>query len=411
MVAKIITGKKLRGVLHYNENKVTEGAAELLLASGFAGDVDQMNFHQKLQRFENLLMLKPSVKTNTLHISLNFDASEKIDDATMQQITMLYMEKIGFGDQPYLAYRHNDVAHDHIHIVTTNIQLDGEAISLHNIGRNQSMKACREIETDFDLIKAPSRQYKPEPGIKPIDVQKALYGTTSTKRAISNTLTAVMNNYKYTSLAELNAILKQFDVIADRGAEDSLMYQKRGLVYSLLDDQCNKVGVPIKASSLYAKPTLNNIEKEFAIHKDKRLPFKPELRERIDQVLRSGNHTERTFTDTLRKQGTIALFRRSDNGLIYGITYVDHNKKVVFNGSDLGKNYSAKAITAQFKKQSERQINQQQRQSDQPTALDNLLPKYPSHPLNPLNTLLSTTQDSDPMLPKRKRRKKKKLSI
>src|ERR1700761_2025483 len=108
MVAKIITGKKLRGALHYNENKVAEGAAELLLASGFAGDVDQMNFHQKLARFENLLMLKPSVKTNTLHISLNFDAAEKIDDATMQKITMAYMEKIGFGDQPYLAYRHND---------------------------------------------------------------------------------------------------------------------------------------------------------------------------------------------------------------------------------------------------------------------------------------------------------------
>ena len=74
MVAKIITGKSLRGALHYNENKVLEGKAELILASGFAGDIERMNFNQKLHRFENLLMLSPNVKTNTLHISLNFDA-------------------------------------------------------------------------------------------------------------------------------------------------------------------------------------------------------------------------------------------------------------------------------------------------------------------------------------------------
>ena len=103
MVAKIITGKSLRGALHYNENKVLEGKAELILASGFAGDIERMNFNQKLQRFENLLMLKPNVKTNTLHISLNFDSAEKITDETLQKIAVTYREKIGFGDQPNWA--------------------------------------------------------------------------------------------------------------------------------------------------------------------------------------------------------------------------------------------------------------------------------------------------------------------
>src|ERR1700744_1579915 len=215
MVAKIITGKKLRGALHYNENKVTEGQAELILSSGFAGDIEKMNFHQKLQRFENLLMLKPSVKTNTLHISLNFDSVEKLDDETLQKIAITYMEKIGFGDQPYLAYRHHDAAHDHIHIVTTNIQANGEAISLHNIGWLKSKKAREEIEVEFNLVKAKGKSYKPESGIKPIDLEKALYGKTPTKRAISNTVNAVINNYKYTSVAELNTILNQFNVIAD----------------------------------------------------------------------------------------------------------------------------------------------------------------------------------------------------
>lgn len=192
----------MRGALHYNENKVLEGKAELILASGFAGDIDRMNFRQKLHRFENLLMLNPKVKTNTLHISLNFYSAEKLADDTLQQIAVTYMDRVGFGDQPFLAYRHNDAGHDHIHLVTTNIQANGKRIDLHNIGANQSEKARKEIELEFNLIKAQSKQFKPEPGIKAIDITKVKYGRLPTKGAISNTVNAVIGSYKFTSRAE-----------------------------------------------------------------------------------------------------------------------------------------------------------------------------------------------------------------
>ena len=418
MVAKIIIGKKLRGALHYNENKVVEGQAELILASGFAGDIDKMNFHQKLQRFENLLILKPSVKTNTLHISLNFDAVEKLDDVTLQKIAITYMEKIGFGDQPFLAYCHHDAAHDHVHIVTTNIQANGDAINLHNIGWLKSNKAREEIEIEFNLVKAKGKQYKPEPAIKPINLEKALYGKTPTKRAISNTINAVISNYKYTSVAELNAILKQFNVIADRGTEDTIMYQKKGLIYSLLDAKGNKVGVSIKSSSLYTKPTLAWLEKQFAQHKENRVEFKPEVKVRIDKALNTGKHNEQTFTESLKKQGVAVVFRRSDGGQIYGITFVDHNSKTVFNGSDLGKTYTAKAITDQFRQgQSLKETIktlQSTAENDQKTSNRLSSSDKPEQiPLaqNPLETLLKPAHDYGAFLPKRKRRKKKKLSI
>jgi hypothetical protein len=44
------------------------------------------------------------------------------------------------------------------------------------------------------------------------------------------------------------------------------------------------------------------------------------------------------------KEGIYTVFRRSAEGLLYGITYVDHKTKSVFNGSNLGKEFSAKAI-------------------------------------------------------------------
>jgi hypothetical protein len=35
------------------------------------------------------------------------------------------MDKIGFGDQPYLVYRHLDAGHPHIHIVTKTLSIMG----------------------------------------------------------------------------------------------------------------------------------------------------------------------------------------------------------------------------------------------------------------------------------------------
>ncbi len=74
-------------------------------------------------------------------------------------------------------------------------------------------------------------------------------------------LYAVLQNYKYASLTELNAVLKLYNLNADRGKEGGIIFLKRGLVYRVLDEKGNKIGVPIKASSIYSKPTLYFLEK------------------------------------------------------------------------------------------------------------------------------------------------------
>jgi len=345
MVAKIKIGKSIRGILHYNEQKVSEGEANLILASGFAVDIDKMNFENKVQRFKHLTELKPSVKTNALHISLNFEATEKIDNTKMQQIAIRYMELLGFGEQPFLVYRHDDVAHQHIHIATTSIQRDGKSINLHNIGRDISEPARKLIEKDFNLVVAESKKYKPHSAIKQVNPDIISYGRIPTKRAISNVVNAVVENYKFTSIAELNAILKQFNVVADRGAEETDMFQKKGLQYSIVDKEGNKLGVPIKASSFYGKPTLRSLEKKFDKNNENRKPYKQDLIGRIDSVLNKFYYvTESTLLSELDRQGINLVFRRNEQGFRFGATFIDNVNKTVFNGSDLGKRYSAKSI-------------------------------------------------------------------
>lgn len=154
MVAKIISGKSLRGALNYNEKKVSKGTAELIHQSGFHMDVRNMSFYDKLFRLQDLADQNDYTKTNTVHISLNFAVREDLSQEKLSQIADRYMEKTGFGDQPYLVYQHRDAGHPHIHIVTTNIKPSGDRISLHNLGRTKSEEARKMIELQYGLIPA-----------------------------------------------------------------------------------------------------------------------------------------------------------------------------------------------------------------------------------------------------------------
>jgi hypothetical protein len=346
MVAKIITGKSMRGILNYNENKVAKGEAELLMAAGFPRSPDALSFKNKLWRFEMLTRQNERTKTNALHITLNFSPKDTVDSTLLKQIALDYMERIGFGNQPFLVYQHFDAAHPHIHIATTNIAEGGQRIETHNIGRILSEKARKVVEETYGLIRAEDQKNEKSFVHKPVDIKKALYGKSETKAAISSIVRSVVDGYKFTSLPELNAVLRQFGVTADRGKEGSRMYEKKGLLYCLLDENGGQVGIPIKSSSIYGKPTLLNLERLFPLNKAARKPYGQRLKYILDKAL--GCRTEKEFTKTLQEQNIRVLFRENVEGRIYGITFIDNATCTVFNGSSLGKTYAAKSFLARM---------------------------------------------------------------
>jgi hypothetical protein len=157
-------------------------------------------------------------------------------------------------------------------------------------------------------------------------------------------LDKVLTQYRYSSLAELNAILQLYNVYADRSSEDSKTFKTGGLHYRVLDERGNKVGVPIKASSIYNKPTLKYLQEKFEKADELKKQHKPRMRTQIDFAFHSNSLTLQQLKGWLRKEGIDLVPRKNKDGLVYGMTYVDHKTKCVFNGSGLGKNYSAKAI-------------------------------------------------------------------
>lgn len=78
MVAKITIPKSVEATLNYNEKKVQKGTAQCLQANNYLNEAHTMNFYQKLDGFEKNNRLNKMAATKTLHVSLNFDPSEKL---------------------------------------------------------------------------------------------------------------------------------------------------------------------------------------------------------------------------------------------------------------------------------------------------------------------------------------------
>lgn len=387
------TGKSIKGALNYNEQKVSQGKAELILASQFGCDVDELKFSQKLTVFESLNLLNPKSKVNTLHLSLNFPPEETLNTETLQRIAMDYMEKIGFGSQPYLVYQHNDTGHTHLHIVTTTIRPDGKPIYLHNIGKRLSEPARKAIELEYGLIRAESRKQHnkiPEP-----------------ENNIESIVSKVVYAYNFTSLDELNAVLRRFDIIADRGNVNSAMYQNNGLIYCKIDENGYKKGVPIKASSIYSGPTLSVLEKKFEVNRLIRPPYQMIAQKKINSIL-AKCHTTTSFMHELTKNNISCSLQYEPDGMIKEISFVDHHFKSVFSSNDIG--LSVNAILYK--------LNRILRYTDKPATINTLSnSESPAH-LFPRKTgsfdllkILLTTEayqsDLSPEFLKRKRKKRK----
>ncbi|RFZ90116.1 hypothetical protein D0C36_23015 [Mucilaginibacter conchicola] len=339
MVAKIKTGKSLKGAISYNEHKVMKGSAKLISANGFFREADDLTYEEKVFRLQDLAGRNQRVTTNTLHVSLNFDPSESLDDDRLTLIAERYMDGIGFGGQPYLVYRHTDAGHPHIHIVSTNVDSDGNRISFHNLGKFRSESTRKQIEKDIGLVQAESGK----PTLQLKIPGPVIYGDIETKGAIRGILTHVLKNYRFASLAELNVALARFNIMADRGSKDSLMYKHGGLRYWITDNAGIKLGVPIKASLIDKRSMIRSLDKQYVLNRALRHGRKQGVADKIEQALDNCT-TMKDFQLALYRNDVYAAVSRNDDGRIYGITFVDHDQKVVFKGSDLGKGYSVAAI-------------------------------------------------------------------
>jgi hypothetical protein len=345
MVAVIHYTRSLRMALQYNEWKVQQGKALCIGAFNYPKDTGLLSFREKLNRLVYRAALNENIRSNCIHISLNFDPSEKLPLYKLLEIATAFMQGAGYEKQPWLSYEHFDAAHPHIHIITTKVLSNGKGMRNHDPYLKQIHRIQRNIEQTFGLVKYIQKEQEPENTSKNNPARKIHYGKTETLKSITSVLNTVLHSYRYTSLAELNAILKLYNVVADRGTAGSFLYGVKGLLYRVLDEKGNKIGVPIKASQIDGKPILSLLEKKFSENESFRQQNKSRVQRMIDWCLLKIPGPDISHLIKLLEKEMIHMgLERTGTGDPAVVYFIDHKTKSVFNASVLGEKYTAEAI-------------------------------------------------------------------
>ena len=343
MIAKISSTENLGGALGYNFKKMQHNEAVVLcvneLRKGFDGTF-QMD--KVLADMQKAIPEQCRTKKTVFHCSLNPHPDEKLSDEQLTQIAKEYMEALGYGNQPYIVFKHNDIAREHIHIVSLRVDSKGRKINDKYEGR-RSKKITDALEKKYNLIPSSKVSEKPTTETPKIDATQG-----NVKEQVSNTVRSVLKHYSFCSLGELNAILSRYNLAVEEVKTEYRGKRYDGLVYVPTDDKGNKVSMPIHASDIGRGVGYAAIQNKMQKSKEAVKPLIPSVRRKVLEVMRTSPGTEERLRQRLEEQGLRVVIRKNESGRIYGITFIYDEKGIALNGSRLGKGYAAKKFNEYF---------------------------------------------------------------
>ena len=342
MVAKISIGSSLYGALCYNGEKVNKENGRILGSNKIIIPVDgKADIGQMAENFRMFMPKMGKTKKPVLHISLNPHPDDRLSDQDSEILAREYLDKLGFGEQPYVIYKHEDIDRHHIHIVTVNVNEEGKRLNQDFLYR-RSKKITTELEEKYNLHKAQREKISPDTPITKIDPNGDI------KRQVANTVKMVGMRYKFQSMGEYNAILGLYNVRCDTADGRVNGREYHGLVYFATDDNGNTIATPLKASRLGKFASRTAIDGRFERAKEK-IDVAPTKRKVADALSQSLGKDD--FIAKLKERNIDVVFRYTDEERIYGVTFVDHDTMTALNGSRLGKEFSANALNARFSQQ------------------------------------------------------------
>lgn len=338
MIAKIGRASNLYGALAYNQLKVEKENGEILFINRMIETPNgQYSVTQLAQSFEPYLIANRNTEKSTLHISLNPDPKDNVSNKKFKLMAENYMQEMGYGEQPFVVFKHTDIDRTHIHIVSVCVDEEGRKIS-DKFEKRRSMNVCRELENKYGLLPATDKGHRHNDKIfSPIN-----YQTGDIKSQIASVVRYLPKYYQFQTLGEYNALLSLFNITTEKVESELLGKIKKGLLYIPLNEKGERAGHPFKASLFGKDAGLPALDLHSGKCKErlKDSGAKTILKTAITIAVQSTDN-EKDFKKQLAEQGINTIVRKNDTGRIYGITFIDHNSKTVWNGSRLGKEFAA----------------------------------------------------------------------
>ena len=368
MIAKIGKGSNMYGAILYNQQKVDNENGTVLLLNKIPDTVDgkySVAYFNKC--FEPYLSANIKTEKTVRHISLNPDPADKVNDEQFTEMAQEYMERMGYGSQPYIVFKHTNIDRMHIHIVSTCVGIDGKKIP-DDYDHPRSMAICRDLEQKYNLQKATEQEQKQANKIfKPINHKNG-----DTKSQIASVVRHLPKYYQYTSLGTYNALLSFFNITVEEVKGERDGQSVHGLVYFALNDKGEKVSNRFKASLLGKDVGVTQLQKHFEQSKEKMktTPVRSVLKNTIELAIHTTSN-EGEFKKQLTEQGINTVIRRNNEGRIYGMTFIDHESRSVWNGSQLDRNLSANIFNDWWNKGNKPELKIQDSAISKANTLDN----------------------------------------
>lgn len=295
-----------------------------------------------MRSFEPYLAANRRTEKPVIHVSLNPHPDDVLADEQLAAIGQEYMEMMGYGDQPYIIYRHEDIGRPHIHIVSLRIDGQGKKINDYKEWQRSTI-VCRELERKYHLSPAEKQERRESLPLAVVDYHKG-----DIKHQIAGVVKPVMQGYKFQSIKEFKALLGLFHVTVEETRKTIEGKTCHGLVYAATDEKGDRVGVAIKSSKIGKSVGYAALQKKFFKSKQwmAKHPIPEGTKEAIATALKQDTRQE--FLQALSKKGITAMLYENAAGVIYGVTYIDHTSRTVFKGSALGKEYSASVVNRQY---------------------------------------------------------------
>ena len=354
MVAKIGRGKNLFGALSYNMDKVKNNTATVLVGQRIIESPNgRFTIPQISKSFRGYLVANRKTEKPVIHISLNPDPDDRVSNNDYKAIAKNYMEKMGYGKQPFIVFRHNDIERSHIHIVTVCVDEEGRKIS-DAFEKRKSMATCRELERQYNLKSAvEKKQNQIGPIFKPVN-----YKAGDIKSQMAAVIRYLPKYYQYTTLGNYNALLSLFNISAEEVKGQYNGTARQGLVYFALNEKEEKASNPFRASLFGKGAGYKELHSHFATSKAhlQKSPDRSKLKATIEKtILATKNENE--FKARLKEAGINVIVRRTADMRIYGITFIDQQSRSVWNGSQLAKNLSAAVFNRWWNNGNKPEIN------------------------------------------------------
>ena len=323
MVVNILNPTEdMSSALLYNEGKVVREAAQILSVSNIPGNTIE-DISRTFESYEHRNIRSKDV---SFHLSIDpLKGQDRMTDEDIVRFSDRLMERLGYGNQPYVVYKHDDIKRTHYHIVSIRVDGNGKKINDYQ-ERSKCFQICRDLEKEFDFKMGNADKMKSKKFVDRFD-QKQSDVTGQMKALCEECLT-----YNFTTFSQFQTILEYHGIWSENitGIRTRMVLQGLDAKGHTSTKKIPESAIGLELYKLYSERALHSVD-WMKVMETERFRIRSIAKNPLQDAT-SQDH----FRNILRKHGIdVRIYRDPSTREITGADFIDHVTKCAFRVSEL----------------------------------------------------------------------------